>query len=224
MIVLWLILWQLLLSGAAAWAVGWGLRRADKSEEAVPPGERLYEKRQALILGGALFLLSLGLCLYHILVFPEDFGLLDTLVRGFLLAWLAVAACIDGKRRIIPLWLTRTGGIAALLYLAILWIGGASLLNVLAYGGLGLLLGSCVFLICSLLSRGGMGMGDVRLFAVLGLFCGWQRLIAVMFYTVLSLAVYGVARIVQKKLSLRSTLPIGPFALIGMVLTTLLGN
>lgn len=217
----WLIPWQLVLAAAAAWAAGWGLRRADKSEEALPPGERRYGTKQAAVLGGILFLLSLGLCLLHQLFY--EFGLLHTLVRGFLLVWLTVAACIDGKRRIIPLWLTRAGGVVGLCYLGVLILAGTPVLTVLAYGGLGLLLGGAVFLLCSLLSRGGMGMGDVRLFAVLGLFCGWQNLIGVMFWTVLSIAVYGVAQLIRKKMNMRTTLPIGPFALIGMVLATLVG-
>ena len=217
-----LIPWFLILPAAAAWACGWGLRRADRSEEALPPGDRLYDRKQAVILGSGLLLLMVGLGLMHRFAF--DYGVFDTMVRAFLLAWLAVAACIDGKRRIIPLWLTRFGGVVALVYLFLLWLGGASLRSVLLYGGFGLLLGGGVFLICALLSRGGMGMGDVRLFAVLGLFFGWQRMIALMFYTVLSIAVYGVVRLVQKKIDKHTTVPIGPFALIGLVLTTLLGN
>ncbi len=218
----WLIPWLLLLSAAAAWATGWGLRRADRSQEAQPPGERLYDRKQAVILGGLLLVLSAGLCLVHRFVF--DYGVFDTLVRAFLMAWLTAAACIDGKRRIIPLWLTRFGAAMGLVYLLLYWLGGVSLRSVLLYGGLGMLLGGGVFLICSLLSRGGMGMGDVRLFAVLGLFFGWQRLIALMFYTVLGIAVYGIAQLIRKKLDKRTTIPIGPFALIGLALTMLLGN
>ncbi len=217
-----LIPWLLVLSAAAAWAVGMGLRRADRSAEALPPGDRLYDRNQAAVLGGGVLLLSAGLCFLHCRVF--GYGVPDTMVRAFLLAWVAVAACIDGKRWIIPLWLTHAGTVAALLYLAVLWLGGTLILSVLIYGGLGMLLGAGVFLVCALLSRGGMGMGDVRLFAVLGLFFGWQRLIAVMFYTVLSIAVYGVVQLLRKKLDRHSTIPVGPFALIGLALTTLLGN
>ena len=120
MIEWWLIPCLLLFSTAAAWAVGFGLRRADGSEEAIPAGDRRFDHRQTAVFGGGLLLLSACLCLLHNLFY--EYGVLDTAARAFLLAFLAVAACIDGKRHIIPLWLTRSGAGFALVYLLLVFL------------------------------------------------------------------------------------------------------
>jgi leader peptidase (prepilin peptidase)/N-methyltransferase len=82
-------------------------------------------------------------------------------------------------------------------------------------------------LVINLISPRGMGMGDVKLALVLGLYLGWLDLGHVLlglFLGFLLGAVGGVALIVLKLRTRRDHVPFAPFLAGGAVLTVLLGN
>ena len=68
-----------------------------------------------------------------------------------------------------------------------------------------------------------MGMGDIKLFAVLGLFLGWQGVFNVILFSVFAVAAYGVAMLISRKKDKKSEIPIGPFALLGLMISIGLG-
>lgn len=98
-----------------------------------------------------------------------------------------------------------------------------SITKLLIRSGLGLLLGGGVFLLSAIFSKGGMGMGDVKLFAVLGMLLGWQDVFIVIFISIVGVAVAGIILLLIKKVDFKSTIPIGPFALMAMAISVLLG-
>ena len=74
------------------------------------------------------------------------------------------------------------------------------------------------YLLLALLSRGGFGMGDVRLAALVGLALGWRSWTAVATGTVLALfyaGTTGLIAITLGRLSKRSPIPYGPAMLAG---------
>ncbi len=74
--------------------------------------------------------------------------------------------------------------------------------------------------IVNFLSKGGMGMGDVKLATSIGLFCGYISMSTVYVASMISFALgslVGVVLIVAKKASRKSALPFGPFMLMGAI-------
>lgn len=76
---------------------------------------------------------------------------------------------------------------------------------------LGLLAGGGITLLIALASRGGMGGGDIKLFAVIGFLTGWFDLIPTFFLAVLLGAVTGIGLIIFKEKTGKTALPFGPF-------------
>ncbi|WP_298209364.1 A24 family peptidase [Ferrimicrobium sp.] len=80
------------------------------------------------------------------------------------------------------------------------------------------------FVLLRLVSRGGMGLGDAKLAAVLVLgvapFGAWSVAVAILVSFFVG-SVVGIALILAKRASLRAQLPFGPFLTFGFVITTL---
>lgn len=88
---------------------------------------------------------------------------------------------------------------------------------------LGMILGGGLFLLCYLLTRGGVGMGDVKLFSVMGYYLGNGAIMPAMFFTVVISAVYSIVQLIRKKTKLKDEIPFAPFALVGIMITMLMG-
>lgn len=96
-------------------------------------------------------------------------------------------------------------------------------LGILFSSILGFLIGLAVFGICYIVSRGGMGAGDVKLMAVLGFYLGGSVVISVMVLSVFCSAIYSIVNLVRKRTSLKAEIPFAPFVMIGTVLAMALG-
>jgi leader peptidase (prepilin peptidase)/N-methyltransferase len=125
------------------------------------------------------------------------------LLAAALLAVLVPAAVIDARRRIIPNTLTATGAVAGVALLTLL-APAALPTHAAAAAGAG-----AFFLAAALLRPGELGMGDVKLAAVLGLYLG-ASVVPALLVALLAATVVGVA-------GRRSTLPLGPFLALGGV-------
>ncbi|GAA1941601.1 A24 family peptidase [Agromyces allii] len=82
-------------------------------------------------------------------------------------------------------------------------------------GGVGLF---AVYLLLAIVSRGGMGMGDVKLAGVLGLvlaYFGWAELFVGAFAAFLLGGIAGIALLLTRKAGRRTAIPFGPWMLLG---------
>jgi leader peptidase (prepilin peptidase)/N-methyltransferase len=96
---------------------------------------------------------------------------------------------------------------------------GALGVDALAAAGLGFTL----FLLLAVLSRGGIGGGDVKLAAVLGLWVGMERLaVALLVAVVLGGLVAGVLLLMRSK-GRKDTIPFAPFLCLGAALSLVWG-
>lgn len=168
------------------------------------------------------------LCAAEILLAVEFFilsyGVLKVVRYLVLLVVMFFAAWIDQHSRKIPnrllLWAIAARGIL----LAAEWIlypGVGSMLFISAL--LGLLLGGGLFLLVHFLSKGGVGMGDVKLFAVIGAYMGSGSIMAVVFLTAVISAIYSLVMLARKKIKLKEEIPFAPFALAGVITVMALG-
>jgi leader peptidase (prepilin peptidase)/N-methyltransferase len=140
-------------------------------------------------------------------------------LRALLVLIVVPCALIDIERRIIPNRITGPAAVLAILVgLALdasgeprrlLWAGVA--------GGF--------LLIAALISPGGMGMGDVKLLAVLGLLLGPPVVIALLIALLGNVA---AAAVVARRRGIRAarktTMPFGPFLAVGGALAAVAGS
>ncbi|GHD09611.1 prepilin peptidase [Zhihengliuella salsuginis] len=90
--------------------------------------------------------------------------------------------------------------------------------------GGGILFG--VYLLLHLIQPKGMGMGDVKLSGVLGFYLGltsWEHLLLGTFATFLIGGIYAGVLVAAKKATTKSSIPFGPFMIVGTAAALLIG-
>jgi leader peptidase (prepilin peptidase)/N-methyltransferase len=70
----------------------------------------------------------------------------------------------------------------------------------------------------------GMGLGDVKMLAMIGAFLGWRQVWLVLVLASVSGAVIGVALTVSRARSLHSRLPFGTFLAVAAFIASLVGD
>jgi leader peptidase (prepilin peptidase) / N-methyltransferase len=80
---------------------------------------------------------------------------------------------------------------------------------------LGAITGFILLLIIALVSKGGMGFGDVKLYALLGLVLGFKLVLLSFFLSTLFGAVIGGLALLFKVVKRRQPIPFGPFIAVG---------
>ncbi len=156
-------------------------------------------KKWGLVAVGALF----GLL---ILIAAYQFGLTARAAINLpIMVILAVAALIDIHRKTIPDWLTFPGLAWVLVASAIL--GWPRLTD----AALGVLFCGGALFILSVVSRGSIGGGDVKLMAMIGATFGWRWGFGILVFAQLAaVAVAAYLFLVHQK-GRKDTLPFGPF-------------
>ena len=153
-----------------------------------------------------------------------SYGLPKIVRYLILLAAMFVIAWIDWHDRRIPnkilILMLKTRGIL----LCVEWaVYPEYRLSLLLSALLGLLIGGGMFLLADVISNGGIGMGDIKLFAVVGSYMGSGSILAVIFLTVMASAAYSAVMLLFKKVKWKEEIPFAPFILVGTVLTMALG-
>jgi leader peptidase (prepilin peptidase)/N-methyltransferase len=72
-----------------------------------------------------------------------------------------------------------------------------------------------------------MGMGDVKLAGLIGLFVGylsWGRVFSAFFVAFLAGAIVGIALMIAGRAGRKTAIPFGPFMAIGAIVATLFGG
>lgn len=176
------------------------------------------------------------------------FGLsLDTLFYAVLTYSLIVITFIDLGHMIIPNAITIPGAAAGLIYNALItdWEKSRDLLGTFSwslenfFGVLnevpfldsvfGLITGGGIlfliaFLYIAVRKQEGMGMGDVKLLAMIGAFLGWKGVVFVMLASSLLGTILGLSIILYKKGDLKYALPFGPFLSLAAVIYVFTGG
>lgn len=142
----------------------------------------------------------------------------EAIVYAILSSLLLVVTFIDLDHRIIPNVISLPGVIAgfvcALFFLpTITWQD--SLFGILLGGGL---LWGVAFGYKLLTGVDGMGMGDVKLLAMIGAFLGWKLVLPTIFLGSLAGTVVGVPLMFYRRAGRRLALPFGPFLSFGALL------
>ncbi len=103
------------------------------------------------------------------------------------------------------------------------WFGESMGMRV-AYAALGGAIGFAIFLLIAIISRGGMGWGDVKLAALIGLATGFPLVIVAIIMAAILGGVVAVALVIARRKKRRETVPFGPFLALAAMVTLLWGN
>lgn len=88
----------------------------------------------------------------------------------------------------------------------------------------GLLFGGGLFYLIAVLSKGGMGGGDIKMMAMVGAFMGWKAIFLTTFIGSVTGSVVGIFLIIAKGKGRKTKIPFGPFLAIGALVTLFSGN
>ena len=88
--------------------------------------------------------------------------------------------------------------------------------------GMGALIGGGVFFVVYILSKHGLGAGDVKFMAVAGLYLGLNLIMSAMLMGAILSAVTGLGLVCFKKLKKTDEIPLVPFLYAGIVITLFL--
>lgn len=158
-------------------------------------------------------------CGIGFLVLFLKFGFsMEYLKYVILFSGLVVCSMIDFDHKIIP------DSVLVVLTAAVLPILVIQSIESLISGIIGFLLGGGLLFIIALLSKGGMGGGDVKFAAVLGLYLGWQKILLVFFIAFVAGSIFGLMWAFIKKKSLKSAIPFGPFLSAAAVVSIFYGE
>lgn len=138
-------------------------------------------------------------------------------------AILIVITMIDFDLQIIPDRLIIALGILGAVYLFIVQYPqyGA---RILYNSAIGFILGGSFFLMVAIVSNGGMGGGDIKLMAVLGLWFGWQKLLVLMLVTFISGAFISIILLLLKLKKMKDGIPFGPFIALAAYIVSIFGS
>ncbi len=136
----------------------------------------------------------------------------DTLTLSILASLMLVVALTDIDHRIIPNKIVIFGLIVGVI-LDIVRFG----LNI-KFILIGIAVGFGFMFLVFVLSRGQMGMGDVKLAAVMGVFLGWQGTLVALFLAFALGSVYGIILMVFFGKSRKAKIPFGPFMALATVI------
>lgn len=141
----------------------------------------------------------------------------DIIRYAVILLLLALISSRDLQKRIIP---------NPLVLLLFFWVSFWQLFSpVITHGSSlgGFLVGGGLFYLIAALSKGGLGGGDIKLMAVLGLAVGWPFVLLVFLLSFISGSVVGLILLLTKAKTWRSTLPFAPFLSLAFLLAAFWG-
>jgi len=173
----------------------------------------------AIYASGFLILLAIW-----VVVSADKFTVINLFRFTMLILLSYIAMIIDIKTKQIPNILVLIMIIAwLLLVVPVMFYDTGYGINMLLNSLLGLLAGGGIFLLVYIISRRGLGGGDVKFMAAAGLFLGFPETIPAIFYGTVFAAVTGLILILIKKLNRKETMPLVPFLFIGIMITAIIG-
>lgn len=131
-------------------------------------------------------------------------------INGFALwprifSLLLVLAFIDLDHKVLPNVLTLPGLVSGLIFSLLGWT------IPVVHSLVGAVLGFGVITLIVLVSKGGMGMGDAKLMALIGSFLGWIPVFYVIFWASALGAVVTIIYLYLTKQDRKTPVPFGPF-------------
>lgn len=179
--------------------------------------EVLYEKKIIAViscvcgLAGALF-------------FWYGYAIWKALKFMIAIAFVLCIAQIDKKKMILP-----NGVIFGMLLVRVLLMAvelgyyREQGITIIVQAVFGLVFGSVVFFVAKIISPDSIGSGDIKLFAVIGLYLGSQRILYAVLASLFCAMVCGIFQVVRKNITMKQAISFGPYIAMGTTVIIMLG-
>ena len=82
---------------------------------------------------------------------------------------------------------------------------------------------SFILLIIALIVKSALGMGDVKMFLVIGLLYGLVDTYSILLFSIIVMAIVSIILLLIKKATRKTAIPMAPFTAIGFLLSILAG-
>lgn len=174
---------------------------------------------------GAALLLCLAACTGLTWLFGQyGYGPLKVLRYLLLLAILYPIAWEDAREKRIPnRWLLYILLCRGVLFAAEMFFFPALRMENLKFTFFGGAVSGAIFFVAYVLSRHAIGMGDVKLVAVIGMCLGIGTTYLVMIVSLIFSALYGGSQVLRRKKSMKDEIAFGPFLALGTLVVLLIG-
>jgi leader peptidase (prepilin peptidase)/N-methyltransferase len=129
---------------------------------------------------------------------------------------------IDLRHRLLPNVITVPGIVVGFIFSLFLppgWLD--SLIGIMAGGGVLLLMAEMYY---RLRKEEGLGMGDVKMLAMIGAFLGWRLMLVTLILSSFLGSLIGLGMIALKKGDMKYALPFGTFLAIGAIVASVAGD
>nr|WP_315989276.1 A24 family peptidase [Desulforamulus aquiferis] len=131
---------------------------------------------------------------------------------------LLVVTVIDLYHQIIP---NRVLLVSGVLGLPLIYLQS---LEILKTGTIGFFVAGALLFIIALVSKGGMGGGDIKLAAVMGMFLGLKLVMVALFLAFLIGGIIGIILLATGQRGRKDPIPFGPFLALGSLIAALVGE
>ncbi len=160
------------------------------------------------------------ICIIFIVVYGKWGNIFDLLVAELILIFGYVASVYDIKLKTIPneLILTMFGTWTFIIVLYFLKNTEVAI-SIAKSSVSGFILGGGLSFLVYLISRKGLGGGDVKFIAATGLYLGITNILSAMLYGTILAAITGLILISLKRIGRKDTMPLVPFLYIGILIT-----
>jgi leader peptidase (prepilin peptidase)/N-methyltransferase len=150
---------------------------------------------------------------------PDPWLLASRLVLG---TALVVLFMIDLEHQLLPNVITLPGIVIGFLFSFVTPVGPLnSLIGILVGGGILYAIAAGYYL---LRKEEGMGMGDVKMLAMVGAFLGWQAVVLTLVLSSFAGALIGLAMMAAQRGNMRYALPFGTFLSVATLVAMLAGE
>jgi len=142
--------------------------------------------------------------------------------------WVLIAlSLIDLQTKLLPNAIVYPSVVAGVALLAVSAALGPGGVDDWLRGLAAMAASAAAFLVIALISPAGMGMGDVKLSGLIGLYLGylsWGRVAVGFFLAFLVGAVVGIGLMIAGRAGRKTAIPFGPFMALGAILATIFGE
>jgi leader peptidase (prepilin peptidase)/N-methyltransferase len=152
----------------------------------------------------------------------------------FYFCLLLVIAVIDLEHQLILNWLVYPAAIIAIIISIIgTRLGFAQgmvhvwehiVIPRISQAGIGFAIGFGIFLLIAVLSRGGMGIGDVKMAALMGIMLGYPSVLVAIFLAIMAGGIVAIVLLAARKKGRKQGIPFGPFLALGTMLALIWGS
>ena len=173
-------------------------------------------ERKYVVLLSIGYICSIGIYCFQFYAFEHTF--LKAFMDATVVLWLIVLGYIDLREKIIPNKMILAGIVFwCILSLLEIFVAGVSWKEILMYSASGALVCGGILLLVATIAKSALGMGDVKLFFVLGLLYGIIDTYSILLFTVLIMAIVSIALLIAKKVTVKTAVPMAPFVIVGLL-------